>query len=365
MKRKTTNFTLRRAEAKDAAALASLFIDEAMLAFTDVPRYSGLAYWEKRLAAFADSAHLPLVAIANDAIIGALLLQAWPNHIRRKHCTVLQLLAVHPKHRRVGVGRALVNAATGACDDWLNVRRIEVSIDANSAPLKGFYESLGFVEEGVRARDLMHSARYVDVRVMSRINPANMPAPDSPALVIAKRKKSAPINITLRPATPDDAAEFAKLFATRGAANGTLQHPYTSPEIWRTRLAANSGTRECVFVALANRRIVGNAGVYPSSENPQRKHVSGIGIAVMDAYQGRGVGRLLMNACLDFADQWANYSRVELTVHADNTRAIKLYESLGFITEGRHRDYSFREGGYVDALFMGRVSKALAAIERR
>ena len=67
-----------------------------------------------------------------------------------------------------------------------------------------------------------------------------------------------------------------------------------------------------------------------------------------------------MNACLDFADNWANYARVELTVHADNTRAIKLYESLGFEHEGRLRDFSFREGGYVDALLMGRLSKAMA-----
>jgi L-phenylalanine/L-methionine N-acetyltransferase len=115
-----------------------------------------------------------------------------------------------------------------------------------------------------------------------------------------------------------------------------------------------------VFVALVNGRVIGNAGVHPVSDNPRQKHVCGVGISIMDAYQGRGVGRALMNACLDYADRWANYSRVELTVHADNARAIKLYESLGLVTEGRHRDFSFREGGYVDALFMGRLSKALA-----
>jgi L-phenylalanine/L-methionine N-acetyltransferase len=359
VKSKTPNFTIRRAEMTDAQALATLFADPTMLAFTDVSPYTGIVYWEKRLAEYSDAAHLPLVAMIDSTIIGISLLKGWPNHIRRKHQASLALLAIKPQHRKRGVGRALVSASLRACDEWLNVRRVEVSFDDGHAPLAKFYESFGFLSEGVRLKDAAHHGRVVDVRVMARIWPSNMAAPASPLLIIAKQKKSTPLKIEIRPATPDDAEGFASLFATRGAANGTLQHPYTSPEVWRSRLALNAGTRECVFVALVNGRIVGNAGVYPSCDSSRQKHVCGIGIAVMDAYHGRGVGRKLMNACLDFADQWANYSRVELTVHADNIRAIKLYESLGFKTEGRHRDYSFREGGYVDALFMGRLSTAL------
>ncbi len=359
MSRKKANFTIRRAEAQDAKALAALFSDAAMLHFTDVPPHSGVVYWEKRLAEYADAAHLPLVALIEGEIIAISLLKGWPHHIRRKHQAELTLLAVKPAHRKQGVGRALVNACVNACDDWMNVRRIEVAID-ESAPLAKFYSSFGFQNEGVCAKAKAHEQRYGDMRVMARVNSKNMPAPASPPLLIARRKKTAPIKITVRAATPDDSEGFAAVFSTRGAANGTLQHPYTSTEIWRARLSSNVSTRECVFVALVSGRIVGNAGVHPVSENPREKHVCGIGISVMDGYQSRGVGRVLMNACLDFTDQFANYSRVELTVHADNARAVKLYESLGFVTEGRHRDFSFREGGYVDALFMARVSNALA-----
>ncbi len=359
MKSKAANFSIRRAESKDAPALASLFAHEAILAFTDVPPHTGIVYWEKRLAEYAEAAHLPLVAIDNDAIIGLVLLKSFPNHIRRKHQASLALLAVRPTHRKRGVGRALVNACVRACEDWLNVRRIEVAIDDDSAPLAKFYESFGFRSEGVKTLDMLHGARYVGARVMARINPASMPAPASPPLATAKRKKSSPLKVVVRAATPDDAEGFAAVFATRGASQGTLQHPYTSAEIWRARLAANTSTRECVFVALVNDRVVGNAGVHPVSDNPRQKHVCGIGISIMDPYQGRGVGRALMNVCLDFADNWANYARVALSVHADNARAIKLYESLGFVIEGRHRDFSFREGGYIDAFFMGRLSKTL------
>jgi len=355
---------IRRAEPRDAIALAMLFGDLAMLPFTTVAPYSGVSHWEKRLAEYTDAACLPLVAFDGDELTGILLLRAYPNHIRRKHCATIDLLAVRPDYRRKGVGRALIDAAIAACDHWLQMRRIEVIVDAQSTALKRYYASFGFAEEGVERAHLLHAGRYVDGTVMSRMNTQIMPAPASPPLPNPKRlRKSAALKITVRPATEDDAEAFAKVFSDRSASNGTLQHPYTSLEVWRTRLAANVGTRQVVLAAVVNGRVVGNAGIHAVSDNPREKHVCSLGISIMHGYQGRGVGRALMNACLDYADHWANYARVELTVHADNTRAIKLYESLGFQHEGRLRDFSFREGGYVDALFMGRLTLALQATQ--
>ena len=359
-----TSQNIRRAESRDAGALALLFGDLAMLPFTTAAPYSGVAHWEKKLAEYADAACLPLVAFDGEVMTGILLLRAYPNHIRRKHCATIDLLAVRPDSRRKGLGRALIDAAVAACDHWLQIRRIEVIVEVRSVALKRYCASFGFVEEGVERAHVLHAGRYVDGTVMSRINTQIMPASASPPLLNPKRpRKSAPLKITVRPATEEDAESFAKVFADRSASNGTLQHPYTSIEVWRSRLAGNVGTRQVVLAAVVNGRVVGNAGVHAVSDNPRRKHVCSLGISVALGDQGRGVGRALMNACLDFADRWANYARVELTVHADNARAIKLYESLGFQHEGRLRDFSFREGGYVDALFMGRLTPALHAVK--
>lgn len=352
--------THRRAEPRDAAALAGLFGDDAMLPFTTVAPFTSASFWDKLLAEYADASCLPLLAVDGDAVTGFLLLRGYPNHIRRKHCATIDLLAVRADCRRKGIGRALVAAAIAATDQWLQMRRIQVAVDTQSAALKRFYASLGFVEEGVKRKEILHAGRYVDSTVMSRINAAIMPAPASPALTAKRRARNlAPLKITIRPATEEDAQAFATVFADRSASNGTLQHPYTSAEVWRTRLAGNLSTRQVTFAAVVNGRVVGNAGLHAINDNPRQKHVCSLGISLVSAFQGRGVGRALMNACLDFADNWANYARVELTVHADNVRAVKLYESLGFEHEGRLRDYSFREGGYVDALFMGRVTLAL------
>jgi ribosomal protein S18 acetylase RimI-like enzyme len=49
--------------------------------------------------------------------------------------------------------------------------------------------------------------------------------------------------------------------------------------------------------------------------------------------QGRGLGRRLLQAAL-YHPRLANASRVFLTVWAENERAVSLYESYGFRTNG-------------------------------
>ena len=57
-------------------------------------------------------------------------------------------------------------------------------------------------------------------------------------------------------------------------------------------------------------------------------------IIVDPSKRTKGYGRLLCNALLQIASQWG-YHKISLNVYRDNTRALKLYENLGFreITE--------------------------------
>ena len=228
-------------------------------------------------------------------------------------------------------------------------------------PLERFYASFGFEPEGVKRCELAHADGYADSATMARINATTMPAPPrrhSP--LPAPRARSAPVKVVIRPATEDDAEGFAQVFADRSAALGTLQHPYTTAELWRTRLTASGRVtgRRCLSrwsTAAWSVMLV----YIPSPTIPGC--VTCVALALITTrYQGLGIGRMLMNMTLDFAERWANYSRIELTVPL-TTPAPSLYESLGFLHEGRHRDFSFREGGYVDALFMARCTSELSA----
>lgn len=162
--------------------------------------------------------------------------------------------------------------------------------------------------------------------------------------------------VTVRRATPKDAAAFVQTMGDPEVLPNLLQVPHTSEEIWQQRLADNvtPGKPDIVLVAELDGRVVGNAGLHPIA-NVRRRHAAGLGIAVAREAQGQGVGAALMQALCDYADHWAQLLRIELNVFIDNERAIRLYERFGFQHEGTHRGYALRSGRYVDVHSMARL----------
>ena len=47
-----------------------------------------------------------------------------------------------------------------------------------------------------------------------------------------------------------------------------------------------------------------------------------------------------------------NLHRIWLQVYANNQRAIRTYEKVGFVHEGRKREAEIKQGQYVDLLLM-------------
>lgn len=77
-------------------------------------------------------------------------------------------------------------------------------------------------------------------------------------------------------------------------------------------------------------------------------------IAVLSEWCGKGVGRALMRAMLDWADS-RGMVRIALEVVETNSRAIALYESFGFEHEGRLRARRRHGDTYLDNHVMARV----------
>ena len=84
-----------------------------------------------------------------------------------------------------------------------------------------------------------------------------------------------------------------------------------------------------------------------------------LGVGLVPAYRGRGLGSRLIEAALERA-RAAGFVRIELDVYADNARAIALYERLGFVREGVVRDAVFVDGEYRDAIAMALVERGNA-----
>ena len=161
-----------------------------------------------------------------------------------------------------------------------------------------------------------------------------------------------PEDIVIRAFEPSDLPDLTEAWNQPLAYTSTLQLPYTSLDA-RQKRSATLGPEVTRLVAVIGGKAIGMLGLerFPN----RRSHVGSFGMAVHDAYAGRGAGSALLAACVDLADNWLNLRRLELSVYADNGRAIALYERFGFEREGLMRAYAWRNGRHVDAVAMARL----------
>lgn len=167
------------------------------------------------------------------------------------------------------------------------------------------------------------------------------------------RTASGTAEYTIRRVEPTDCEALQRLYSGPKVVWGTMQLPYPSVEIWRKRLAEPP---EGVFglVACVGDEVAGHLNIHTFPNNPRRRHMGQIGMAVRDDFQGQGVGTALLQAALELTDNWLNLLRMELQVYTDNEPGVRLYQKAGFVIEGTHAMFGYRDGQYVDVYTMAR-----------
>lgn len=65
-----------------------------------------------------------------------------------------------------------------------------------------------------------------------------------------------------------------------------------------------------------------------------------------------GYGSEVMSLLLRHGFRTLNLNRIYLRVYAENKRAIRAYEKVGFVHEGRMRQAVYKDGSYSDILYM-------------
>jgi RimJ/RimL family protein N-acetyltransferase len=102
---------------------------------------------------------------------------------------------------------------------------------------------------------------------------------------------------------------------------------------------------------LADDRLIGFVALH-SVEWNNGAALLAIGIGEPE-YRSKGYGTDALQLILRFAFHELNLFRVGLDVIATNSRAIRVYEKLGFRCEGRMRGAVLRDGCRTDRIFMG------------
>jgi RimJ/RimL family protein N-acetyltransferase len=110
--------------------------------------------------------------------------------------------------------------------------------------------------------------------------------------------------------------------------------------------------KETLIVAEVNGVVVGS--IQFRSQNRKRlSHTGSVSMSISKNYRGMGIGKVLLKALLDWAEENPLIEKVSLGVLSTNQRAISLYKQMGFLEEGRLiKEYKLNHGEYVDDVLM-------------
>ncbi len=166
------------------------------------------------------------------------------------------------------------------------------------------------------------------------------------------------MNLTIRAATPDDAAKFMA-HIQQLIAEPDINIPLAPDEFKLTleeerQALANYATADnsIFLVAEVGAELVGQLNCKGGTRQATR-HMVTLGMSVGKAWRGQGVGTALMAEAVAWARQTSLVNRIELYVYARNEAAIALYQKFGFEIEGRRRRVIYQNSEYLDDLVMG------------
>lgn len=154
----------------------------------------------------------------------------------------------------------------------------------------------------------------------------------------------------------DGAAVYETFNRTHAQTDFLLTYPdensYDPEQEGRFLADKTNSPNEIEILALVDGKVVGSAGIEAVGAKYKVKHRADFGISILQEYWGLGLGRALAMACIQCARQ-AGYLQLELTVVADNTRAVALYRSLGFVEFGRNpKGFNSRTNGFQEVIYM-------------
>lgn len=162
---------LRAVTAADAVSLTELANDPGYRRGTLRLPYQTVEETARVIAGMQGGDHL-LVAELDGAVVGNAGLHRQAG--RRHHVGVLGM-GVRDACQGRGIGTALLLALLDLADNWLDLRRLELTVFTDNARAIGLYERHGFTREGILRAFAYRGGAYADAFQMARVR--TLPAP--------------------------------------------------------------------------------------------------------------------------------------------------------------------------------------------
>ena len=163
---------------------------------------------------------------------------------------------------------------------------------------------------------------------------------------------------TLRLATADDAEELLRVFPQTHVESDFINYfpgefDFTL-EQEKEFIRDHTGKRGAIaLVAEVAGSIVACGGATPAKQK-RYAHQTEVGLTVLKGFWRQGIGRTMMEYLVEWG-RAQGLRKMHLRVFADNARAIPLYQSLGFVEEGRLKGDRLRaDGTYGDTIIMSK-----------
>lgn len=154
----------------------------------------------------------------------------------------------------------------------------------------------------------------------------------------------------------DGAAALENFLQAHKETDDLLSYPdeitFTAEDESRYLQEKTDSPNEIELLALVDGKVVGMAGIEAVGTQEKVRHRADFGVDILRDYWGLGLGNAMTEACIQCARE-AGYAQLELTVVAENKRAIALYQKHGFVECGRNpKGFRSRFSGYQEIVTM-------------
>ena len=116
-----------------------------------------------------------------------------------------------------------------------------------------------------------------------------------------------------------------------------------------------SSDNQISLLAFLNGKIAGIVNI-TADQRKRVRHIGDLFIVIGKKYWNNGLGSLLLEEVIEWAQASGILRRLQLTVQTRNQAAVYLYQKHGFVIEGRQeRGAYIEEGEFIDVYLMGRL----------